>query len=224
MSGLGSVVTFEGVLKHYKLTGLPEDAFITIPAGESVESTADVASVHNLQAGGVYEVAAAGAMRVAQAGSTELSDDVLTFESNTINIDVDGATASAKFHERAAPLMKRFEELEKRTALVQGSCTSARLNSLRAALTNAASLSRTASTQARSGSATKFSEYYKTTASGTRTTVSNRFNGAVTQASSTSGGGTTCMHSNNLRNTELADGAAFQTTVMTTMASAAAMS
>ena len=184
------------------LTGLPEDAFITIPAGQSVESTADLASVHNLHAGGTYEVAAAGAIRVAKPDSTELSDDVLTFESNTINIDVDGVAASQKFQTHSAPLIKRFEQLDKRTTLVQGSCTSARVSTLRSALSSAASLARAASSAATSGSASKFNEYFKTTASGTRSTVASRLNGVVTQASSTSGGGTTCMCSNDISQCE----------------------
>ena len=171
----GANVAFQGVLFNYYYAGLPESAFVTIPAGSSIEAPVDLESVYDLSEDGEYEIAAAGLVPIAKAGTTTLANEAFSFESNTLKIKVNGALVN---------------KLRPRTVVQTSSCSSSQRSSLNTALSNSASLSRAASTAATSGSATKFNEYFKSTSSSVRSTVAARFNGVVTQSSSTTSGGT----------------------------------
>lgn len=176
----GAALAFKGVLFRIKTFDLSEDSFASLAPGATLESTFELASVTDLSAGGTFEVVTEGAVPLAPAGSTELSDGRLTFRSNKLSITVDGAAAA-----RVAPAVKT---LNGRTILT--SCAGAQDTSLRNALSNAVRLSNSAANAAASGSATKFQEYFKTTATDARTTVANRFRGVAFQAGSTTNGST----------------------------------
>ena len=156
------------------------DAFKTLAPGASLENTFDLATVTDLSAGGVFEVVSEGAFPVAKPGTTELSSAKLAFRSNQLSITVDG--------EKAAKVEPAVKILEERTLVT--SCSGSQNTALRNALTNARTLSLNAANAAQSGSASKFQEYYKTTATSARNTVAARFRGVATQAGSTTGGGT----------------------------------
>lgn len=173
--------------KYYKLDSLSASAFVKIAAGKSVETVAEIAAVHDLKAGGAFDVFAVGAVPIAKAGTTELSDTALAFDTKT-TIEVDGTSAAKAFEAHTGAVIKRAAALEKRGTLVQGSCSSSRYSTFRSAVTQAGNLASTAAGQASGGSASKFSEYFK---SASRGTVSGRLNGVVAQARNTRGG-TTC--------------------------------
>ncbi|KAL8758003.1 MAG: hypothetical protein Q9184_004060, partial [Pyrenodesmia sp. 2 TL-2023] len=174
----GASLAFKGVLLRPKLTDLTDDVFATLAPGATLESTFDLAAVTDLSAGGAFEVVTEGAVPL--ASGTDLSGEKLVFRSNKLSIDVDGAVAA-----RVAPAI---QPLDKRTIIT--SCAGEQGTSLRNALARAVTLSTNAANAAASGSATKFQEYFKTTAADARTTVANRFRGVAAQAGSTTNGST----------------------------------
>ncbi|KAL8836294.1 MAG: hypothetical protein Q9170_002967 [Blastenia crenularia] len=176
----GAPLAFKGILLRTKTTGLTDDAFATLAAGATLESTFELAAVIDLSAGGVFDVVAEGAVPLAAAGSTELSGAKLNFRSNMLSIKVDGAAAA-----RVKPAVQPPD-----TFTVVSSCSGTQGTSLLNALSRAVTLSNNAANAAASGSAAKFQEYFKTTAASARTTVANRFRGVAAQAGSTTSGGT----------------------------------
>ena len=177
----GALVQHEGILRRYLTTDLTEDAFTTLAAGEAIEQTVNLASVADLSTGGDYDVFAAGAIALATPGTTTLSGESVTYDSNLLTIQVDGAAA--------AKVEKAVKPLDKRT--LEESCSSSANNAaLQKALRQAVTLANNAATAATSGSASKFNEYFKTTSSSVRSTVAARFRGIAKQAGSTTGGGT----------------------------------
>ncbi|PTB69175.1 hypothetical protein BBK36DRAFT_1134696 [Trichoderma citrinoviride] len=169
-------VPFDGIRQRISTANLDEDAFQSIPAGESIEVTFDIAEAHDLSIGGKYDVQSTGAFSFAQENSTELVGSV-PFETNTISVSVDGEAASAR----------RIALHEKRTR-VQSDCSGSKLSVTQTALRNCQSLASAAQQAASSGSASKLSEYFKSSSSSVRSTVSGVFGRVASKCSSTSGG------------------------------------
>ena len=101
---------------------MEDDDFEFIPAGSSIEVTFDVAELHDLSPGGAYSIHTTGALSYAEADSNELTGSVF-YDSNTLDLDVDGDEASAT----------RIEFHAKR-ARVQSGCTGNRLTASQTAL------------------------------------------------------------------------------------------
>ncbi|KKY16821.1 putative 24 kda metalloproteinase precursor [Phaeomoniella chlamydospora] len=177
----GSEVPFLGILKNYLLTDLPAEAFTTLAPGESVSTTINIPAIHEV-AGGDYSIVSFGALPYAKADSTELAGAV-NFESNTLAMSIDGEVAAA-----VKPAISR-RSIDKRTVIQN--CSGSKGTSLRNALSNAVTLSNNAATAATSGSTSTFNTYYKSTSSSVRSIVAARFEGVVTEASSTTTGATT---------------------------------
>ncbi|KAL6875269.1 Deuterolysin metalloprotease family domain-containing protein [Trichoderma novae-zelandiae] len=169
-------VAFDGIRQRIATENLAEDAFQSIPAGESVEVTFDLAEAHDLSIGGKYDVQSAGAFSFAAEGSTQLVGSV-PFETNTIEVDVDGEAASAR----------RIAFHQKRTR-VQSDCSGSKLSVTQAALRNCASVASAAQQAAASGPAAKLTEYFKSSSSSVRGTVSGVFGRVVSECGSTSSG------------------------------------
>jgi deuterolysin len=129
-----------------KTSNLTENAFTHISAGQTLEITVDVASVHDLSVGGTFKVSSHGALPFAPHGSTTLSDEALAYHSNELEVNVDGATA--------AKVKRAIQPLDKRTKL-QSECTGTKGTSTRQALQDCQQLASVAAGQASSGSATK---------------------------------------------------------------------
>ena len=181
MQALGTALPFNGLLLRTKNTDLTADAFTVLAPGATTESNFDLASVTDMKAGGVFEVVAEGAFAVAAADSTSLSAQKVPYRSNKLSITVDGAAAA-----KVAPAIKVLDD---RT--VETSCSGTQKTALTNALARAVQLSNAASTAATSGSASKFNEYFKTTATSARNTVAARYKGVAAQAGSTTNGATT---------------------------------
>ncbi|KAL7820678.1 Deuterolysin metalloprotease family domain-containing protein [Trichoderma gracile] len=169
-------VPFDGIRQRISTANLDEDAFQSIPAGESIEVTFDIAEAHDLSVGGKYDVQSTGAFSFAQEDSTELVGSV-PFETNKISVDVDGEAASAR----------RLAFHQKRTR-VQSDCSGSRLSVTQTALRNCQSLASAAQQAAASGSASKLSEYFKSSSSSVRSTVSGVFGRVASECSSTTSG------------------------------------
>ncbi|KAL8915285.1 MAG: hypothetical protein Q9172_006903 [Xanthocarpia lactea] len=176
----GAPVAFKGVLKRVKTEDITEEAFASLAPGATLETTFEVAAVNDLSAGGNFELVTEGAVPLASAGSTELSGDKVTFRSNKLSINVDGSAAA-----RIAPAVRLLND---RTIVT--SCAGAQGTALNNALANSQRLANAAASAAQSGSAAKFQEYFKTTASTARNTVAARFRGVASQSVSGSNGTT----------------------------------
>ncbi|OPB36603.1 neutral protease 2 [Trichoderma guizhouense] len=170
------IVTFDGVRQRISTQNLAEDAFQHIAAGESIEVTFDIAEAHDLSIGGKYDIQSVGAFSFAQEESNELVGSV-PFETNKIEIEVDGEDASAR----------RVAFHQKRTR-VQSDCTGSKLSVTQTALRNCASVASLAQQAAASGAAAKLTEYFKSSTSSVRSTVSGVFSRVLSECSSTSSG------------------------------------
>ncbi|KAF2838350.1 hypothetical protein M501DRAFT_976660 [Patellaria atrata CBS 101060] len=171
-------VAFEGIRMRVRTSGLNDEAFVPIAAGQTLEFEFDVAEVHDLSSGGNFDIFTEGAIPFAEADSNELSGSAVYFESNILSLSVDGEAARAK---KVA--------FEKRTR-IQSDCTGSRLSATQTALRNCQSLANAAANAAASGSASKFQEYFKTTSSSVRSTVAARFRAVASECSSTNSGAT----------------------------------
>jgi deuterolysin len=184
MKLIAGSVPFTGMRKRVQTTGLQKDAFTSLAAGQSIELSIDMATVHDLSVGGSFKVSSFGAIPYADVNSTTLVPGrALAYTSNELDITVDGAAA--------AKVPRAFNHEVKRTELQSSSCSSSQKSSLTSALKYCQQLASAAATQAQSGSATKFKEYFKTTSSSTRGVVAARLKAVASECASTTSGKTT---------------------------------
>ena len=83
-------VDFDGIRLRLATSGLSDDAFHNIAAGEVVEVSFDAAELHDLTAGGDFNFVADGTLSYEVAG--ELTG-VVAYSSNTITAQVNGEQA-----------------------------------------------------------------------------------------------------------------------------------
>ncbi|KAK3503257.1 Deuterolysin metalloprotease family-domain-containing protein [Neurospora crassa] len=169
-------VAFDGLRLRVATSALPEDAFQLIAPGETVETSWDSAEVHDLSQGGSFDVKVAGILQYAHVNSTELKG-TLPYSSNIVTASVDGAAASQArrvFHEKRS--------------IVQSDCTGSRGSATRTAMSNCRALAARASQVASSGSASKMTEYFKSSSSYTRSTVAGVFARVANECGSTTSG------------------------------------
>lgn len=169
-----SKVDFAGIKVRVTTANIPEDSFQVIAPGETVETSFDVAELHDLSAGGAFDIASAGVFSTAAIDSTEISGAV-EYTSNTVTATIDGAEAE-----------KVRRDFIKRSA-VQADCTGTKKTSTVTALSNCAALARAASSAAASNTA-KVSEYFKSTTSSTISTLQSVFNKVATECGSSTSG------------------------------------
>ncbi|KAK2735416.1 deuterolysin metalloprotease [Colletotrichum kahawae] len=172
----GNKVDFDGVRLLMATSGLTEEAFQIIGAGESVEVEFDAAELHDLSTAGEIDIVSSGAFSYAEADSTELAGTI-PFSSNSIHTAVNG--------EEAAAVRARF--LAKRT-VVQSDCTGTRRTATVNAISRCRSLAVAASSAAASGPAARMTEYFKSSTTATRNTVATVFSRIASECGSTTSG------------------------------------
>ncbi|KAJ5388904.1 hypothetical protein N7509_011445 [Penicillium cosmopolitanum] len=171
-------VVFDGIKRRFQLKGLESDSLTTLGAGEVLEDEFDIAETTDLSNGGAVTLRSSGLVPVVSEGSVT---GYLPYSSNDLKIDVDGSKASQ--------VTKALKPLDRRT---KESCSNAsRKSAFETSLANTVKLAKAAATAAKSGSASKFSEYFKTTSSSTRSVVAARLTAVANEAASTSSGSTT---------------------------------
>lgn len=170
-------VTFAGIRKRVSLSTLDADSFTTLAAGQSIELSIDVASVHDLSTGGAFSALSQGVIPYAPANSTTLSGAV-SYLSNTLDLNVDGAAAAKVV--KAIDLVKRTD--------VSSDCTGSKLTSTENALDNCVDLANAAAADASSGATTDFLTYFKS--SSERSTVVSCLNSVADECGSTTSGST----------------------------------
>lgn len=170
-------VAFDGVRLMISTEHLDDSSFERIASGASVETTFDIAELHDLSSGGAFKVSSRGAFSFAEEGSNELVGSV-GFDSNEVEAEIDGETA--------ATVHTTFHH-DKRTRL-QSDCSGTRLSQTRTALSTCASMASQAQQVAQSGSAAKMTEYFKSSSTSTRNTVAAVFSRIRSECASTTGG------------------------------------
>ncbi|KAF6811237.1 deuterolysin metalloprotease [Colletotrichum musicola] len=178
VDGPASRVAFSGVRVYVHDADLPDTAFRTIDAGEVVQVQWDPAEVHDLSAGGEFNISSTGSLRYAEEGSNKIAGQVV-FDSGVLTAKVDGVQAAsvhAAFH---------TAQNAKRVA-VQSDCSGSR----KTAVTNALSKAKTqaAVAQSAANAGTRLQQYFRSTASSTKTTVAGVFGKVSTLLGSTTSG------------------------------------
>ncbi|KAK1633470.1 deuterolysin metalloprotease [Colletotrichum phormii] len=172
----GNKIDFDGIRLQIATSGLTEEAFQIVAAGETVEVEFDAAELHDLSTGGAVEIVTQGSFLYADADSTDIAGAV-PFSSNSIKTEVNG--------DEAASVRNAF--IEKRTA-VQADCTGTRRTATVNAITRCRSLAVAASSAAASGPAARMTEYFKSSTTATRNTVAAVFGRIVSECGSTTSG------------------------------------
>ncbi|KAH8903745.1 hypothetical protein BR93DRAFT_981085 [Coniochaeta sp. PMI_546] len=178
-------VPFDGLRLRIMTSNLDESAFQSLAAGETITKTWDIAQVHDLSAGGPISVSSTGFIPYAEANSTTLSPDPLTFASNVLTATIDGAAASL--------IRRNFHALAERQ-IVQSDCTSTKLTATRTSLTECQQLAAAASSAAASGPAAKMTEYFKSSTTATRNTVSGIFAKVAAECGASPTGGVSKLY------------------------------
>lgn len=173
-----SKLPFEGIRMRIATEALPETAFVTIPAGQSLDVDFDVAELHDLSAGGHFDISAKGAISYANEDSTELAGTV-SFASNTISADVDGLAARS--------VLTAYRNKMKRQ-IVQADCTGTKGETTKNAINGCRNLAQAAANAASNGSAAKMEEYFKSSTATTRNAVAGVFNKVAQECGSTTAG------------------------------------
>ncbi|RHZ43083.1 putative penicillolysin/deuterolysin metalloprotease [Aspergillus thermomutatus] len=171
-------VEFTGIKQRFRTEGLTNEALTTLAAGATFEDEFDIASTADLTEGGTVTVRTEGVVPVATDNKIA---GYIPFYSNELDVEVDAA--------KAAAVPAGIKPLDRRTKVA--SCSGSRATALATALRNAASLASAAASAAASGSSSRFAEYFKTTASSTRSVVAARLRAVASEASSQSSGATT---------------------------------
>lgn len=178
-------VVFDGIKRRFQLQGLASESLTTLEAGEVLEDEFDIATTTDLSSGGAITLRSNGLVPVVKDGAVT---GYLPYSSNDLKLNIDGAKAST--------VTKALKPLDRRT---KETCSNAsRKSALEKALSNTVKLANAAATAARSGSASKFSEYFKTTSSSTRSVVAARLEAVAKEAQSASSGSTTYYCSDTL--------------------------
>jgi deuterolysin len=178
-SCVGVEVAFTGINARYKMYELSEDAFTTLAPGEAFTSTINIAALHDV-GGGEYIVSAIGAIPYASPNTTEIAGSIV-YTSNTLTLSIT--------NEEAAVVPRTVPILDKRTVL--NGCSGDQDVSQRQALGQCSSVAQIAADAARTGSADKFQEFFKTTDSNARINVAARYSAIAAEASSSTSGATT---------------------------------
>ncbi|EEP78915.1 predicted protein [Uncinocarpus reesii 1704] len=178
----GSLVPFNGIHRYYNIDDLPQEAFIPLAPGESVEAEFDIAETSDLSAGGSYKIFASGVIPIVAGPGIKVTSAV-SFSTDEMTVDVDGA--------EAAQVQSALPEatLDKRTRIDRNTCTGNYYNALARALQTAAGYASRAAQAAQAGN--RFQEFFKTTSPQVRQNVAARFSAIAQECRSPSGGRTT---------------------------------
>ncbi|KAI1918935.1 hypothetical protein LOZ39_001070 [Ophidiomyces ophidiicola] len=175
----GNPVEFDGMVRHFQTRGLPENVFVSIRPNEKIEVNFDIASTADLSAGGSYSIVSRGHIPFAEPSTTELTG-VVSYDSNTLKLDIDGTAAASVV--KAIPHF-----LVPRARLDLPTCGPSFGPVVRAALKNAAEISLKAAEAAKKNPKL-FQEYFRTSNSSAVNTVARRYRAVAKEAASIDSG------------------------------------
>ena len=158
-----------------------QSAFTALQPGQSKEVVVDLAEVYGLDKSGIYDVRAAGQFRVAELGSTELiRDETIFYHSNPVSLNVDG--------QRASKVSKAIHVALQSRSTIQSDCSASQKSTIADGEKRCAAQANAAADAALNGSASKFQEYFKSTATADRQRVANRLKAVAKECTNTPGG------------------------------------
>ncbi|KAK3192537.1 hypothetical protein K4F52_001336 [Lecanicillium sp. MT-2017a] len=173
--------SFHGIKVRMGTTGFHEDDFTALSPGESKEVVVDLASIYGLDKSGAYDVSASGRFRVAEAGSTELVRGAgVRFSSNSVKINVDG--------HKASQVTKAIHESLASRSTIDSDCTASQKTTVQDGIDKCKAQANAAADAAVNGSASKFKEYFMSTATKDRSYVADRFKAVAKECGATDGG------------------------------------
>ncbi|VUC35450.1 unnamed protein product [Clonostachys rosea] len=173
-------IEFQGVYLYLDMGNLPESAFVNLPAGGTIEKSFEVARFHDLSAGGEFKIEATGFLQYAEGNSTNITGSI-PYESNLVT-NVNGADALGKLS-----AFKAEEDLE-RSKVNRNTCKGSKLTVAKNSLKRCYNNSKQSAKAARSGSASRMKEYFKSASSSTRKTVAGVFDSIAKECSSNTAG------------------------------------
>ncbi len=175
------MASFHGIKLRMGTTGFHADDFTALSPGESKEVVVDLAEIYGLDKSGVYDVMASGRFRVADADSTELiRGGGVRFASNSVSINVDGA--------KAGQVTKAIHANLEARSKIASDCTASQTTTVKDGIARCKSQANAAADAATNGSASKFKEYFKSTADKDRKYVASRFKAVAKECGATDGG------------------------------------
>lgn len=172
---------FQGVSLRMSTKNFQEEDFTALAAGETKEVTVNLAEIYGLDASGKYDVNAVGNFRFAELGSTELvQGGSLRFESNQVSLEVDATRSRQTVKAVHASLAGR--------STISSDCSASQKSTIADGERRCAAQANAAADAALNGSASKFQEYFKSTATADRQLVANRLKAVAKECTSTPGG------------------------------------
>ncbi|CAG9984404.1 unnamed protein product [Clonostachys byssicola] len=173
-------IEFQGVRLYINYVNLTDSSFVNLPANGALESTFDVATYHDLSAGGEFQVDASGFIQYAE-GSTEIAG-VIPYES-TFTIKVDGPEAKGKLS-----VFQDEPQVFGRAKVNRNTCKGDKLTKAKNALSLCNKNAKAAAKAARSGPERRMKEYFKSATSATRKTVAGVFDAIAKECSTNNSG------------------------------------
>lgn len=152
---------FDGLRLMFSNAGLTERSFQGIAPGELIKREFDLAPMHGLSVGGVFEITAKGPVLYSETNNTILVG-TMPLRSNKISMHIDGTRARTS---RTAHLSKR--------AVIQSACTGSHLAAIESSIHR--SNSRASQSQAAATQGDRLIEYFNNNFSTTRLVVSDVF-------------------------------------------------
>lgn len=160
---------------------MPESFFTDIAIGKTHEFTANLAETYDLDLGGDFEVWVEDFFNLAAGpASNEFGEEMVSFVSNHLHIDVDGS--------EAAKVAKPYGSIDKRSLLAYGECNGDQVGMIHRAMDNCARIANDAGWHAVNGDAGKFNEYFRTADGTVRQAASDRFNAIAAECRARDGG------------------------------------
>lgn len=151
--GAESRVAFDGLRQRTSMKNLDTDSFASLPAGQSIEATFDMAEMHDLTQGGDFDVLTQGAIPYAEGNTTDIVGAV-PYLSNRLKANVLAAHATKV---RRA-FLDKIEEIKKRSTLTD--CSGEKQTSTTTAMQNCQKLASAAAEAATADNAA-FSDIFK---------------------------------------------------------------
>lgn len=84
---LGTPVTFNGMVPNFAANRWTSEHFVTIPAGQTTESTIDLSATYDLSSGGIYQVAVSSIINLAQLDSNDIMGSI-PYQTNSLSLDI----------------------------------------------------------------------------------------------------------------------------------------
>lgn len=171
---------FHGIYIKPDMKNIPEENFTPFAAGESKEIMINMAETYHFEETAAYDVVAKGAFHYAEAGSNKLAKGRMAYAASPLNMHVDTAITSKIAKVVDARIAKR--------ATTNKDCTADQKATVAKGYQGCYDQATAAANAALNGSASKFKEYFKSTAQKDRQYVHDRYTAVAKECKNSPGG------------------------------------